>query len=259
MKLENPAIKFLDELGSLVLNLKEAIRYTVDLRVQPKAILAEMASIGFDSLPMSLIICMITGSVLAMETAEKFAQTGADAYVGGLVAIAVVRELAPIFTCLAVGARSGTAIAAEIGNMQVTEQIAALQIMHVSPIRYLFAPKLIACVLSLPLLTILGEIAGITSGMVIAKEVSHLHYSQYMESVWLNLTVSDINASLYKAMAFGVILASICCTIGLKTKGGARDVGLATTRAAVWTVIAIIIADFFLTWILFGTTFERNF
>lgn len=250
---------FFQQVGQLVLNLLAALRFIAQGRISWKNTLTEIASIGFDSLPMTLVICIISGSVLALQTADKFAQTGADAYVGGLVALAIVREIAPIFACLAVGARAGTAIASEIANMQVTEQISALKIMHVSPIRYLMVPRLIACVISLPLLTLLSEMAGIVSGMFVAQQVSHLHYSKYMESVWLTLAPYDIEVSLVKAAVFGIILAAICCTVGLSTKGGARDVGLSTTKAVVATAITIVVIDFFLTWIFFGTSYQRDF
>lgn len=250
--------RFLREAGILFLNVWDCLLFIVQGKVDWRKTLDQAAAIGFDSMPMSLLICLISGCVLALQTADKFAQTGADAYVGGLVALAMVREIAPIFTCLAVGARAGTAIAAEIANMKVTEQIDALRIMRVDPVRYLFVPRMLACVLALPLLTILGEVVSISGGMVVAHEVSSLHFSKYMESVWLNLSRYDIEISLIKAAVFGVILAAISCTIGLNTRGGAKDVGLSTTRAVVWTSVAIIITDFFLTWIFFGTTYDPH-
>jgi phospholipid/cholesterol/gamma-HCH transport system permease protein len=201
---------------------------------------------------MSVLICTIAGSVLALQSAQRFAQSGATAYVGGLVALAIVREIAPIFTCLAVGARAGTAIAAEIANMQVTEQVDALRILRISPIRYLLVPRLLACLCALPMLTLIGSVVAIAGGMVVAQTVTGLHYSKFLESVWLSLKPSDVRISLFKAMIFGIILAAISCTVGLNTRGGAKDVGLATTRAVVLISITIIIADFLLTWVFFG-------
>ncbi len=254
--LKGEIARFLNEMGTLFLNVWDSLQYIVKLQIDWNKTFYQTAAIGFDSLGMSTLICLICGSVLALQTADKFAQTGADAYVGGLVALAVVREIGPIFACLAVGARAGTAIAAEIANMQVTEQIDALRIMRMSPIRYLMVPRLLACVISLPLITIIGEIVAILGGMVIAQAVSRLHYHKYLESVWLYLKPYDIRVSLIKAAIFGLILAAISCTIGLNTRGGAKDVGLSTTRAVVWISIAIIIADFFLTWVFFGTSYS---
>lgn len=245
-------LSFFENAGILFLNLKNSFAFVVRGDIDVPKLLAQMAAIGFDSLIMSVLICAIAGSVLALQSAQRFAQSGATAYVGGLVAIAVVREIAPIFTCLAVGARAGTAIAAEIANMKVTEQVDALRILRISPLRYLMVPRLLACLLVLPMLTLVGSVVSIISGMIVAQVVSGLHYSKFLESVWLSLKLSDIRISLFKAMIFGIILAAISCTIGLNTRGGAKDVGLATTRAVIWISITIIIADFLLTWVFFG-------
>lgn len=268
---EEPIVRFFEEAGTLFLNIWETwvylgkdcvsffrnfLSYSRRERGHWRGTLTktlmQTAAVGFDSLGMSILICLIAGSVLALQTAAKFAQTGADAYVGGLVALAIVREIGPIFTCLAVGARAGTSIAAEIANMKVTDQIDALRVLRVNPIRYLMLPRMLACMIALPLLTIVGEVVAILGGMLIAQSVSQLHYHKYLESVWLHLKLYDIRVSLLKAVVFGIILSGISCTVGLNAKGGARGVGLSTTKAVVWISIAIIIADFILTWIFFG-------
>ena len=146
---EKPTRAFFNEVGMLTQNIATSAKYIAQGRVDVSKVLTQTAAIGFDSLPMTVLICLISGGVLALQSAKQFAMTGADAYVGGLVALALIREMAPIFTCLTVGARNGTAIAAEIANMQITEQISALKVMHVSPIRYLVVPRLIACVIAL--------------------------------------------------------------------------------------------------------------
>lgn len=245
-----------DSIGRITLTMGEATRYLLGGRVDFDKVLRQTAAIGFDSLPMTLLISVIAGSVLAVQTADKFAMTGADNYVGGLVALAIVREMGPIFACLTVGARSGTAIAAEIANMKITEQVDALKVMHVSPVRYLVVPRLLACMMALPFLTLLGETAGILGGMVVAKTTASLHYFRYIDSVWLFVSRRDIAISMYKALVFGVILAAVSCTVGLLTKGGAKEVGESTTRAVVWIAIAMIIADFFMSWIFFGTSWD---
>jgi phospholipid/cholesterol/gamma-HCH transport system permease protein len=245
-------LSFFENAGVLFFNLKDSLVYIARGEMDLKKLIAQTALIGFDSLIMSVLICTIAGSVLALQSAQRFAQSGATAYVGGLVALAIVREIAPIFTCLAVGARAGTAIAAEIANMQVSEQVDALRILRINPIRYLMVPRLLACVCALPMLTMIGAVVAIAGGMVVAQTVTGLHYSKFLESVWLSLKPSDVRISLFKSMIFGIILATISCTIGLNTRGGAKDVGLATTRAVIWISIVIIIADFLLTWVFFG-------
>ena len=254
--LEQPVVDFFDQAGLMFITTFQALRYIVKLDIDVKKTITQVASIGFDSMGMSILICMIAGAVLSLQTAAKFAQTGADSYVGGLVALAIVREIGPIFTCLAVGARAGTAIAAEIANMQVTDQVDALQVMRVDPIRYLVVPRLLACMLALPMLTVIGETVAILGGMLVAQSVAHLHYHMYLESVWLWLKPYDIRVGILKALVFGLILGAISCNVGLRTRGGARDVGLSTTKAVVWISIVLIVTDFILTWIFFGTSYN---
>lgn len=247
----------MEGVGQVSSNLIDACYYVWERRINSVHVIQQIASIGFDSIPIALIISLISGCVLALHAAEKFAMTGANKYVGALVALAIVREMGPIFTAFAVGSRSGTAISAEIANMSVTSQIDALKIMHISPIRYLMVPRVLACIISLPLITVLSETIGILGGMFTAEHAVRLHYSMFLDSIWLNLKWYDIEVSLLKAAVFGIILAAISVTVGLNTKGGARNVGLATTQATVWTAISVIIADFFLTWIFFGTSFTK--
>ncbi len=244
-------------IGMVSQNLGQTAGFLWERRVNMTHVMDHMARVGFDSLPIALIINLISGSVLALHAAEKFAMTGAHSYVGALVALATIREMGPIFTALAVGARAGTAISAEIANMAVTHQLDALRMMHVNPIRFLMVPRVLACVLSMPLLTVLSSAIGILGGMVTARLSAEVHYRLYLDSVWLNLEWYDIEVSLIKACIFGLILAGIAVTVGLNTSGGPRNVGLATTQATVWTAISVLISDFFLTWIFFGTSFTQ--
>ncbi len=250
--LKSGTVAFFAEVGTLSLNIFHSLRFIAKLRIDVKKTISQIAGIGFDSLAMSILICVIAGSVLALQIAKRFAQTGADNYIGGLVALAIVREIGPIFTCLAVGARAGTAIAAELANMKVNEQIDALRVLRIEPLRYLMVPRLLACIIAMPMLTLIGEGAAIIGGMLVAQSTTKLHYSKYLDSVWLFLKWSDIEFSIIKAIIFGVLVAAISCTVGLNTKGGARDVGLSTTRAVVWISIALIISDFLLTFMFFG-------
>jgi len=242
-------------IGQVTANLGESFIYIWERRIHSAHVAQQVASIGFDSLPIALIINLVSGCVLALNAADKFAMTGATAYVGSLVAMATVREMAPIFTALGVGARAGTAISAEIANMGVTNQLDALQVMRVSPIRYLMVPRVLACIICMPMMTLLSEAVGILGAMIVTQAEAHIHYAMFLDSVWLSLKWYDIEISLIKAVVFGIILAGISVTVGLNTKGGARQVGLATTQATVWTAICVLIADFLMTWMFFGTSF----
>lgn len=245
----------LAEIGEVTLNLGQGLKYLLKGRVSGKAFIEQAVAIGVNSIPVAIIISGVSGCVLALHGAEQFAQTGAHSYVGGLVAIAMVREIAPIFSSLAVAARSGTGMAAEIANMKVSNQVDALKTLQVNPVRYLLIPRLLACLLALPMINVFTNLVGILGGMITAKATAGIHYQRFIDSVWLNLKFYDIWVSLLKSAIFGVMLAAIAVTCGLEAKNSTRDVGLAATHATIWTAVAILIADFFLTWMFFGTSF----
>lgn len=238
-------------LGECSINLKKALTFILKGKISLKNTIVQAAILGFDSAPIALIISMVSGAVLTLQVSKQFIQNGADSYIGGLVAIAIIREMAPLFVALAVGARAGTAIAAEIATMKVTEQVDALKLLQVDPVYYLIVPRLIAAALMIPLITIPAEFFGILGGMIVAKVTVNLHFNRFIESVWLYSKISDINISLVKALIFGILIAIICTTIGLATKGGAKEVGKSTTKAAIWIAAILIISDFLLTWIFY--------
>ena len=245
---------FFGEIGSVTLNLSEAFTFIAKGKISLKNVLLQTASIGTDSLPVATIICLIAGSVLSLHGAEQFAQTGAHNYVGGLVAIAMVLEMGPIYTAMAVAARAGTGIASEIANMKITNQLDALQLMKVNTTRYLLVPRLIACVVSMPLLLIITCTAGIIGGMITAKATVGIHHQRFLDSVWLNLKFKDIYFAMLKSAIFGILTAGISVTFGFEAGKTARDVGQAATLATIWTAVSVLICDFFLTWIFFGTS-----
>jgi phospholipid/cholesterol/gamma-HCH transport system permease protein len=236
-------------IGQCVINLYLAIRFLFSGHVSLKNIIFQASKIGYDSMPIALVISLVSGAVFALQVSKQFIQSGADAYIGGLISVAIVREMAPVFASLAVAARAGTGITAEIANMQVTEQIDALKTLKVDPIEYLLLPRLIAGITMVPLITILSILIGIFGGMLIAKLSINLHHNLYYTSVLHSLRPYDVYVSLIKAATFGGLIALICSTHGLLTSGGAKEVGRSTTKAAVYTSIAILLFDFFITWI----------
>jgi phospholipid/cholesterol/gamma-HCH transport system permease protein len=238
-------------IGRFTLLCAESLAALARGRLHLRNTLQAAATIGADSWLVVAVIAFIAGSVLSLQMADKFRQTGAEAYVGGLVALAIVREIAPIFTSLAVGARAGTAIAAELAHMTISDQLSALSVLGVRPVRFLMLPRLVAAALVMPLLSVMAAVIGIVGGMVAALQVARIHSSKFLESVWLTLTPRDVEISLLKAVLFGLIMAGIACTVGLYTRGGAKEVGQATTRSAVWTAVVIILLDFVLTWFFF--------
>lgn len=247
----------LEGVGEVTLNVSQALAYVPKGRFKFSHLIEQITIVGNDSLPLIALISGVSGCVLSLHAAEKFAMTGANEYVGGLVALAMVREMGPIMTAFGIGARVGTAFSAEIANMSITNQIDALRVMHVSPIRYLMTPRLLGCLIALPILTVYSELIGILGGMIVAWTTIKIHPHLYISSIWHFLTWHDLEVSLIKALVFGILISGISLTIGLNTKGGARQVGLATTYATVWSAITILIADFFLTWMMFGTRLDQ--
>lgn len=230
-------------LGLCVKNLIDSIKYTLSGNLRFKSILAQSAAISYDSLPISMVISFIAAAVIAIQVAKQFLMSGADTYIGGTIAVVIIREIAPGFAALAIGARAGTSISAEIANMQVTSQVDAIKTLKVDPVGYYFAPRILAGVLTVPMVVIIAELIGILGGLLVSNMTIGLHPNRYMNSVWLWLNTRDIYISLLKASIFGGLVALVCATQGYMTKGGAKDVGISTTQAAIKSTVYLLIAD----------------
>lgn len=208
--------------------------------------------IGVESVPIVFITSLFVGMVFAIQTAREFVFYGAGSVVGGVVGIAIIRELGPMITAVVVAGRVGSAMAAEIGTMKVTEQIDALLSMSVDPIFYLVAPRIFACMLMLPLLTVIANLAGVVGGYFVAVYYGGVVPSTFIESVRFLVKVWDIEASLIKAMIFGCVISLIGTFIGLRTKAGARGVGNSTMLSVVISLILIFVFNYFLSMVMFS-------
>jgi phospholipid/cholesterol/gamma-HCH transport system permease protein len=213
--------------------------------------LEQMASVGPESLLIALITASFVGMVFTIQVTREFLNFGAGRAVGGVLALTLARELGPVLTAVILAGRVGSAFAAEIGTMKVTEQIDALQILKTDPIDYLVIPRVVACALMLPLLNILSFITGMTGGLMIASSLYSIPYSIFLESAQDFLTIWDLISSMIKAFVFGILIAVIGSNWGLTTTGGAKGVGQSTTTAVVTSLLAIFISNFFLSWIMF--------
>ena len=230
--------------GNCVENLYRSIVYLVTGRCRVSHLITQAASISYESLVISLVIAFVSAAVIAIQVSKQFLMSGAEAYVGRSIAVGMIREIAPGFVALAIGARAGTAISAEIANMQVTSQVDAIKTLKVDPVGYYFAPRILAAAITVPMVVIIAELVGITGGLIVSNATIHLHPARYITSVWLWLSTKDIYISLLKAFIFGVLIALVCATQGYETHGGAKDVGESTTKAAVLSTVYMLLADF---------------
>ena len=238
-------------LGLCVQNLIKSIKYIFSGQVKLKSVIAQAASISYDSLTIALTISFIAAVVITIQVAKQFLMSGADTYIGGTITIIMIREIAPGFVALAIGARAGTAVSAEIANMQVTEQVDAIKTLKVDPIGYYFSPRIIAAAITVPMVVLIAELIGIMGGLLVSYFTIGLHPYRYLNSVWLWLAMKDVYISLFKAFIFGVLIALVCATQGYLTKGGAKEVGISTTKAAIKSTIYMLMADFIINLIFY--------
>lgn len=212
-----------------------------------------MDFIGVQSIFIVSLTGIFSGMVLALQTTYSLRQFSAEGVVGSVVAISLTREISPVFAALMVTARAGSAMAAELGNMRVTEQIDALTTMSVSPVQYLLSPRLIASTLMLPLLCVLYSCVGMVGAWVVAVDGLGVDPGIFIANVEKYLTLSDFTMGIIKSAVFGFLISSISCHQGFYASGGARGVGIATTRAVVQSAVALLVANYMITsWLTQG-------
>lgn len=214
----------------------------------------QMAAVGPESLLITLVTASFVGMVFTIQVTREFINFGASTAVGGVLALTLSRELAPVLTAVIIAGRVGSAFAAEIGTMQVTEQIDALQLLKTDPVDYLVIPRVIACALMLPLLTVLSFITGMTGGLLITTTMFNISQTVFLDSARVFMSIWDLVSAMIKSLVFGSLIAVIGASWGLTTTGGAKGVGQSTTTAVVTALLAIFITNFFLSWLMFQSS-----
>jgi phospholipid/cholesterol/gamma-HCH transport system permease protein len=237
----------LDACGRFAFLIGATWRAAVRARFPALEVLRQLEAIGARSTTIVLITALFTGMVLALQTGFALARFGAKPYVGSVVGLSLARELGPVLTALMVGGRVGAGITAELGAMQVTEQVDAIRALGASPVQKLVLPRVIAASLALPLLTVLANLLGILGGLVISASQFQISPNFYLQTVLNIVTVEDFLSGIAKTLVFGWIIAMVACFQALETTGGTVGVGRATTRTVVVASIAVLISDFFLT------------
>jgi phospholipid/cholesterol/gamma-HCH transport system permease protein len=237
----------LDEMGRMALLFRDACAWSVRPPFRLRLILRQMEFVGASSLFVVGLTSLFTGMVLALQTYHAFRLFSAENLVGAVVALSMARELGPVITALMVTGRAGSAMAAEIGTMRVTEQVDALTVMAVPPVQYLVAPRLIAGFVMLPLLAALADLIGVAGGYLVGVRMLGINSGLFLGKIYEMVEIGDILNGMGKAAVFGVILTLIGCFKGYTTSGGAEGVGRATTAAVVWASVAILAADYVMT------------
>jgi phospholipid/cholesterol/gamma-HCH transport system permease protein len=253
----SPISAFLEETGRMAIFMGELFKATrtfirdriKGFKLDMPLVVEQLYAIGVKSIPVVLITALFTGMVLALQASLtlEVKLKGVTQFIGRTVALPFIRELGPVLTGLIVTGRIGSAIAAEIGTMAVTEQLDALKTLGTNPLRYLGVPRLLACLTMLPLLTVMADVVGLCGGYVVAKLEMGMPAARYFADIPEMLVLGDLWNGLAKTFFFGGIIALVACYQGFQTTGGAEGVGKSTTNAVVQASILILISDYFLT------------
>jgi phospholipid/cholesterol/gamma-HCH transport system permease protein len=242
-----PLLDSLESLGLLIILTGKTLAWMIRPPYRIGQLLAAMEFIGVQSLFIVSLTGVFSGMVLALQTVHALRTFGAEGAVGSIVAISLTREISPVFASLMVTARAGSAMAAELGNMRVTEQLDALVTMGVSPVQYLLVPRLVAAVLMVPLLCVLYTCVGMGGAWVVAVEWLGVDPGVFIENIKRYIVPKDFWMGEIKAATFGFLISAVSCRQGFFASGGARGVGEATTRAVVQSAVAILIANYLIT------------
>ena len=243
-KLQN----LLSQLGDYTLLLAEALSCCVvgSFRLKgpkPRHVIEQMHAIGVQSLGIVSLVVFFVGLVIAMQTSYEMMKFGTQMYIGRVVGLTMLRELGPLIATIVLGGRCGAAITAEIGTMKVNEEVEALKIMGIDPVRFLVAPRLMAFTIMTPVLAVIAGYVGILGGLILAITNLHLTGWQYIDAMLQGLIIKDFLSGIIKSAFFGLLVGSIACHFGYQTEGGAEAVGRATTLSVVTSIVMIIIAD----------------
>jgi phospholipid/cholesterol/gamma-HCH transport system permease protein len=237
------ATTFLEYVGGLFNLWLETILFIFVPPLKPGRILEQSKRVGLESLPIASLVSIFTGMILALQTAYQMKKLSSEIYIANIISVSLVRELGPVLTALIVAGRVGASMTAEIGTMQVTEQIDALRTFATNPVKYLVVPRFLALVLMMPILTSYSNLVGILGGYFICVNRLGIGSSLYWNLTFNALILKDLFVGLIKTTFFGMIICIASCYQGMNVKGGAEGVGTATKVSVVNTFIMIIAAD----------------
>lgn len=244
-------IKTIRALGLWVSFCVGVIEWTFRPPLRGRLIFYQMEFVGVRSTGIITLTAFFTGAVFALQAGKVYALFNMESLVGATVGLSLTREIAPVFSALMITARACSAMAAELGTMKVTEQVDALETMAVEPLQYLIVPRMIACTVMAPLLTMLFNFVGIIGAYIVGVFLLGIHEGPFMNQIYYMVDGDDLISGLLKAAVFGFFIAMISCYQGFTTRGGAQGVGRSTTRAVVLSAVTVLVMDYFITaWLL---------
>ena len=249
----NKVIEICDGIGSFSFFIFDYLKNLFFTKLKFSKLFFQMEQIGVNSLFMSIITGAFTGAVLVIQSYKGFKQFNGQHFIGSVVTLSMVRELGPVLSGFIVAGKSASSIAAEIGTMQISEQIDALRTLRINIFQYLIVPRILADTIILPFLTLFSMIGGIAGGYLIAVQTLKMSSDQFTSNIKQMVEFFDVIGGLIKAAFFGFTLTTIGCFMGYHTKGGAKGVGVSTTKSVVYSFISILIINYFLAIILFNT------
>ena len=235
---------FLVTLGNIGQDFSRVLKYILTFKIKFREVIDQAKRFSYDSLPISLSIVGMTSAIIAMQLAPELAKQGAGDYTGMLSSLVMVRELAVVMSGFAIISMVGSSFASEIASMSVTEQINAMKVLHVDPVEYLIVPRFVAGFVSMPMVFIVSALFGIVCAGIVSNWTAGLSILNYVTSLWHGLYIRDIFIAILKSAFFGGTIALISCSCGYAARGGAKEVGMATTKAVVWSFLAIAMWDF---------------
>ena len=247
-------IRWVNNLGAATIFLYLALIKTFRSKQLPKTI-QQLYYIGAKSTTIIMLVSLFTGMVLSIQSYHALVKFGAQGAVGTLVSLSLIRELGPVLTAIMITARAGSAMTAEIGIQRISEQIDALKTMRIDPLRYLISPRVIASIISFPILTTVFDLIGMIGGFVSGVLLLGLNSGVYFHSIQANVEMKDISDGLIKAVVFAIIVSTVCCYQGYYShmrgdSHGAKAVGFATTSAVVISCVVILVSDYVVTSLL---------
>lgn len=243
--------RWLEQIGQLGQMIGETLYHLAIGNVDLRDTFKQMVTLGVDSIPIVLVISGFTGMVFSLQVSQEFDRFGAASLIGRLLGMAVTREFGPVLTGVVVAGRAGSAIAAELGTMKVTEQVDALRALAESPVQYLVAPRFLACAVMVPVLTVFAILIGTAGGYFVAVHQVGIVPAVFIESMTTHLVLWDLVGSMIKAAVFGVLIAVVSCYRGLQTERGAQGVGDSTIASVVTGMISIFVTNYVLSALLY--------